>query len=93
MSQARTQLLADTVEELVGFYGELAVVLEVEMRARVSAINEARDWGMSGVATDNHVQVTVIDAAVETVKLRQDIKAAECRRDWLYFAIEHGLEG
>lgn len=83
--------LAQVVAELIDLYGEYAICLEVESRAKVDALKMAQSSDLGVGATDNYVTVTVLDAAMESLKLKWDIRSLECERDYLTFAIEHGL--
>lgn len=83
--------LAQVVAELVDLYGEYAICLEIESRAKVDALKMAQSSDLGVGATDNYVTVTVLDAAVESLKVKWDIRALEAERDWLMFAIEHSL--
>lgn len=83
--------LEDIVHSLANLYREYAVVLQVEANARVAAIRSARSNQFGVGATDQYVTLATVDATAEVTKLRWDIKALECERDFLMFRIEQGI--
>lgn len=87
----RADQLRDVVMRLVDLYGEFAVCLEIEARARADAIRTAHQSQFGVGATDQYVTISTVDASAEVTKLRYEIRAAECLRDYLTFVIEHDL--
>lgn len=83
--------LEAVVADLCGLYAEYAICLEVESRAKVAALKMAQASELGVGATDNYTTISTHDAAMESLKLKWEIRAAECERDWLMFAIAHGL--
>jgi hypothetical protein len=75
----------------MGAYGDLAVCLEIELRAKVDAIRTANQSDLGVGATDQYTTISTVDAAVEVLKLKWEIRGLEAERDYLEFAIEHHL--
>lgn len=81
------QSLTDTVRELADAYQDYAVVLEVELRAKVAALATAQASNYGVGATEQYVTIATVDAAAEVIKARFNIKALETYRDYFMAAL------